>query len=89
MDVHAAKDIVFEIVGGASLLHSLLPPWDAEPFQPFPTFVKYYKVFIYVLGYIAINLRSTVYKSISTQTTGGINESIVNATAPEDKKPQS
>jgi hypothetical protein len=55
-----------------------LPPWDADAFQPFPSFVKFYKVLIYVVGYVAVNARSTVYPSISTQTPGGVNESVRN-----------
>lgn len=80
MNLHEAKDILFSVIVGCSVLHTFLPPWDAEAFQPFPAFVKYYKVFIYVLGYVAINARSAVYKSISTETTGGVNESVTNAT---------
>lgn len=84
INIHEAKDILFDLVVGCSVAHSALPPWDAEPFKPFPTFQKYYKVFIYLLGYIAINARSTIYKQISTQTIGGINESVVNAQGPKE-----
>lgn len=73
MNIHAAKDIVFDGVVGASFLHTFLPPWDAEPFQPFPNFQKYYRVFIYVTGYLAVNARSTVYRSISVQNPNGPN----------------
>jgi hypothetical protein len=78
-DLHKWIDIATRVVFVASILHSVLPPWDAEPFQPFPTFIKFYKVFIYVIGYVAINARSTIYKSISTQTNGGVNQSIASA----------
>lgn len=47
-----------------SLLHTTLPPWDF--LEPWPTAQKYYKAFIYVIGYIGLNGRSTVYQSIST-----------------------
>lgn len=80
INLHEGKDILFDVMVGCSIAHSFLPPWDAEAFQPFPTFTKYYKVFIYVLGYVAINARSSVYKSISTQKIGGVNESVYNAT---------
>jgi len=53
-----------EVVAGASLLHTVLPPWEA--FNDFPTGQKYYKLFVYVVGYIALNGRSTVYPSLST-----------------------
>jgi hypothetical protein len=60
---------VFNIVAGivliASVLHAVLPPWDF--LSDFPTAQKYYKLVVYVVGYIALNARSTLYKSISTQ----------------------
>ena len=66
LDLHAWKDIAFDVVVGCSVLHSVLPPWDAEPIAQFPTFQKWYKLGIYLTGYVALNARSTVYKSIST-----------------------
>ena len=48
-----------------SHLHSVLPPW--EFLDDFPTVQKYYKAFIYFIGYVAANYRSSAYKSISTQ----------------------
>ncbi len=53
-----------EVVAGASVLHTILPPWEA--FNEFPTAQKYYKLFIYLVGYVALNGRSTVYPSLST-----------------------
>jgi hypothetical protein len=46
-----------------SFLHATLPPWDF--LAPYPRIQNAYKVFIYVIGYVALNARSTVYKSIS------------------------
>lgn len=63
--------IVGDIVLGCSILHTLLPPW--ESFDGFPRFQPYYKVFIYIIGYIALNARSTVHTSISTKNTKGVN----------------
>lgn len=77
--MHRWLDTVTRVVFVASILHSVLPPWDAEPLKPFPTFQKYYRLLIYVIGYIAISARSTVYPSISTQKVGGVNESTANA----------
>jgi hypothetical protein len=74
-------DIIARIVLMASICHSTLPPWDAEAFQPFPNFVKFYKVFIYIVGFVAVNGRSTVYQSISIQKAGGVNESVANEEA--------
>jgi hypothetical protein len=70
---HGWLFVYFTAVTVASFLHSTLPPWDAEAFVPFPTFQKYYKVLIYVLGYIALNARSTIYPSISVNNPNGVN----------------
>jgi hypothetical protein len=84
MDIRAIKDILFPILAtnfSATIAHSfLLPPWDRPEIAAFPRFQKYYRLFVYVVGYVAINMRSTTFKSISTQTTGGVNESINNGT---------
>lgn len=56
--------LVLGIPVAASILHSALPPWDG--YNEFPTFQKYYKAFIYTLGYVGINARSTFHPTIST-----------------------
>jgi heptaprenylglyceryl phosphate synthase len=66
MNIHAIKDIAFDIVVGASVLNTFLPPWDTDAIAQFPTVQKYYRLFVYITGYVAVNARSTVYKSIST-----------------------
>jgi hypothetical protein len=63
MSPHEMQDLVFHVIVGCSVAHTLLPPWDF--LDQFPTAQKYYKVFIYIVGYVALNGRSTVYKSIS------------------------
>lgn len=65
---HETQDLIFHIIVGCSLAHSVLPPWDF--LDQFPTAQKYYKLFIYVIGYVALNGRSTVYKSISVNGNG-------------------
>ena len=65
MDVHHIADIAGSAVIGCSILHTFLPPWDF--LNDFPRAQKYYKLAVYVIGYVAINGRSTVYKSISVQ----------------------
>lgn len=57
--------LLARVVLVCSLLHSFMPPW--ESLQDFPKAQKYYKLGLYVIGYIAINGRSTIYPSISTQ----------------------
>jgi hypothetical protein len=47
--------------------HSLLPPWDGDAIACFPRFQKWYRIFIYFLGYAGASYRSAVNKSISTQ----------------------
>jgi hypothetical protein len=52
------------IIAGASVLHTILPPWEA--FNDFPTLQKFYKLFVYFVGYTALNGRSALYPSLST-----------------------
>lgn len=65
--------IGLEVSFACSILHSTLPPWDIEQLKPFPRLQSAYRLFIYVIGYVAINARSTVYKSISIQNPNGHN----------------
>jgi hypothetical protein len=60
---HQLLDIATQTVVACSLLHTFLPPWDF--LNDFPTAQKYYKVFVYLVGYIGLNARSTVYQSVS------------------------
>jgi predicted membrane channel-forming protein YqfA (hemolysin III family) len=53
-----------EVVTICSVLHAVLPPWEA--LNDFPTAQKYYKLFVYLVGYIALNWRSTLWQSLST-----------------------
>lgn len=53
-----------EVVTVCSVLHAILPPWEA--LNDFPTAQKYYKLFVYLVGYIALNWRSTLWKELST-----------------------
>lgn len=82
-------EIITRVVFIASICHSALPPW--EFLNDFPTAQKLYKAFIYLVGFVAINGRSTVYQSISVARPGGVNESVANATGqpnvPEKEKP--
>lgn len=73
MNIHAVKDIACDVVIGCSVAHTFLPPWDAPPLQPFPRLQKYYRLLIYIVGYIGINARSTVYPSISVGNPNGHN----------------
>jgi hypothetical protein len=50
-------------IATCSVLHTLLPPWDF--LDPWPRAQKYYRAAIYVIGYLALHGRSTVYRSIS------------------------
>lgn len=62
--MHKLFDIATGIVTVASVVHTLLPPWDA--FNDFPRTQKVYKLIVYIVGYLAVNARSTVYPTIST-----------------------
>jgi hypothetical protein len=69
MIAHETQDLIFHTIVACSVLHSLLPPWDF--LDQFPQAQKYYKLLIYVVGYVALNGRSTVYRSISANKTNG------------------
>src|SRR6266702_3767255 len=64
MQVDPVK-IATEVVAAASLLHTILPPWEA--LNDFPNAQKYYKLLVYIVGYAALNGRSTVYPNLSTK----------------------
>jgi hypothetical protein len=68
---HSYYDIAAGAVGVCSILHTILPPW--EFLNDFPRAQKVYKVLIYLVGYIALNARSAVYKTISIQNPDGVN----------------
>jgi len=71
------EQIAVHVIAICSLLHTFLPPW--EVLDDFPIAQKYYKVFVYTIGYMALSGRSTVYRSISTGNPTGPN---ANAPAP-------
>lgn len=58
--------VVSSVVTVCSFLHTVMPPWEA--FNDFPSVQKYYKLLLFTVGYIALNGRSTVYPSLSTQS---------------------
>lgn len=65
MHTHNLLDIATETVAVCSVLHTVLPPWEA--LSDFPSAQKYYKLLVYFIGYLALNGRSTLYKGISTK----------------------
>ncbi len=66
LNQHQLIDIGTETVVVCSLLHTFLPPWDF--LADFPKAQKLYKVFVYLVGYIGLNARSTVYQSVSMKS---------------------
>jgi len=64
-------ELGLRICVGCSIAHNFLPPWDF--LDDLPTAQKYYKALVYIIGYIALNGRSTVYRSISTSNPEGPN----------------
>jgi hypothetical protein len=63
---------VLQIVVGASILHVILPPYDV--FNDFPTLQKYYKLFVAIVAWLALNVRTKViqaYPSIKALNTSG------------------
>ena len=71
-------NIITAITFGASVLHTFLPPWDF--LNDFPRAQKYYKAFVFFVGYVAISARSTVNKSISINNPNGVNTTGVSTT---------
>lgn len=68
---HMLLDGLTEIVACCSILHTFLPPWDF--LSDFPKLQKIYKAFVYVVGFLAISGRSTVYKTLSIKNAEGVN----------------
>lgn len=73
----------------ASIFHTFLPPW--EFLDDFPTAQKYYKVFVYFVGYVAVSGRSAVpyNKGISINNPAGYNttgETTTTVSVPVDVK---
>jgi len=84
-------DSATEVIAACSFLHTVLPPWDWSPdfvsqgLSEFPAAQKifygvfhnrYYRLLIYVIGFIALNGRSTIWKFISVKNPEGPNASI-------------
>jgi len=72
--------VVSSTVTICSFLHTVMPPWEA--FNDFPAVQKYYKLLVYIVGYIALNGRSTLYPSLSTGS--GTQPSAAAQTAPKN-----
>ena len=76
--------ITTEVVASSSLAHTLLPPWEA--FADFPRVQKYYKLFVYIVGYAALNGRSTVYPTLSTKDGTGTSKAVLNGQSKQPEK---
>lgn len=85
---HKLIDYATEAIAFCSLLHTILPPWDWKPefitlgLREFPAAQRaffaifnnrWYRVSIYIIGYIALNARSTVWRYISVNNAAGPN----------------
>lgn len=79
------------IIAICSAAHTFLPPWDWRPdfvevgMAEFPTAQKifygifhnrYYRLLIYVVGFVALNGRSTIWKFISVNNPVGPNATV-------------
>lgn len=88
---HQWRDLATEAVSAASIVHSLMPPYDWHPdfvdkgLSEFPTAQKafyavfnnrWYRLVVYATGYIALNARSTVWKYVSISNQKGPNLSV-------------
>lgn len=85
---HHMIDWATAAVTGFSILHTILPPWDWNPefvsigLREFPRAQKlfyatfnnrWYRVTVYLVGYVALNARSTVWRYISVNNASGPN----------------
>ena len=77
---HKIIDVGTQTVAVCAFLHTVLPPYNWEPefvtvgLAEFPKGQaafhavfnnRYYRLFIYLIGYVALHARSTVWQSIS------------------------
>jgi hypothetical protein len=62
------------IVTVCSILHTMLPPWDF--LNEFPASQRYYRLLVYIIGFVALNARSTVYQKISVNNPQGPNANV-------------
>lgn len=85
---HHWLDIATETIAVCSMLHTLLPPWDWRPdfvtqgLSEFPAAQRafyavfnnrWYRALIYLIGWVALNARSTIWKFISVKNPEGPN----------------
>jgi hypothetical protein len=85
---HRVFDSLTEIVTACSIVHTLLPPWDWDPafvrvgLIEFPTAQKafhalfnnrWYRILVYIIGFVALNARSTIWRYISVNNPAGPN----------------
>lgn len=97
---HKLIDRVTEVIAICSFLHTVLPPWDWKPafvtegLAEFPRSQKlfyasfnnrWYRLLVYVIGYVALNARSTVWKYISVNNPQGPNANAPNTSTPGDR----
>lgn len=57
----AVFHIALRVVVASSVVHIFLPPYDV--FNDFPRFQKYYKLFVAVVGYVALNARGKLIQA--------------------------
>lgn len=66
LSTHDWFDIGTRAVTVCSILYTVLPPY--ETFADYPSLLKAYKLFLSILGSFAVNGRSRLYPSISTNS---------------------
>lgn len=85
---HELIDYVTRSVALAGTLHTIMPPWNWRPkfvtegLADFPTAQKafygafsnrWYKLLVYIVGYVALHARSTLWRSLSIDNPKGVN----------------
>lgn len=72
--------IATNVITICSVLHTILPPWDF--LNDYPRVQAAYKLFVYLVGYIAVNARSALYQSLSTSNGTKVSQAAKNGSTP-------
>lgn len=80
--VHSIFDWGTRTVSVCSVLHTTLPPW--EKLNNYPRLQRAYKLFIYIIGYVAVSGRSLLWASLSTQEGARPSRAALNPESPSN-----
>ena len=81
LTTHDWFDIGTRAVTVCSILYTVLPPY--ETFSDYPSLLKAYKLFLSILGSFAVNGRSRLYPSLSTNNGNSTSQAASAAVTPK------